>query len=118
MIVQQALGNAHLFSRRIFDGSETTGSNDVSAFIDAPQGHWTLADARPELKKHPALLDVTAWPVRMAFFTPDGETGAPDYESTMVLQSNGIVRTMQIDYGDFSVTGTLKSVEPLPAPAC
>ncbi len=70
-----------------------------------------------KMKNNP-LLSPPSWPVRMAFFKIDTETGEPDYEMNLNLLANGVARTMQIDYGDFSVTGTLSDIEPIPAPGC
>ena len=54
----------------------------------------------------------------MAFFKIDTETGEPDYEMNLNLLSNGVAQKMLIDYGDFSVTGTLTDIEPIPAAGC
>jgi hypothetical protein len=117
MILDSAASGDKLFSRRVFDGTDEVGSNDVSVFIDPPQAHWLTADLDPKLKKNP-LLETTSWPVRMAFFKIDTETGEPDYEMDLSLLANGIARSMRIDYGDFSVNGTLSAVEALPQPHC
>jgi hypothetical protein len=116
-ILQKALAGERFFTRRVFDGSDDVGSNDVSVFIDPPKAHWLTTEADPKLKQNP-LLDETAWPVRMAFFKIDTETGEPDYEMDLTLLANGVARSMRIDYGDFSVTGNLSAIEPLPAPHC
>ena len=117
LILQKALSGDHFFTRRVFDGSDEVGSDDVSVFIDPPQAHWLETEANPKLKESP-LLAQTAWPVRMAFFKIDADTSVPDYEMGLTLLSNGVARSMRIDYGDFSVVGDLKAIEPLPAPHC
>ncbi len=117
LIIQKALAGEHFFTRRVFDGSDEPGSDDVSVFIDPPQAHWLETEADPKLKENP-LLAQTAWPVRMAFFKTDVESSTPDYEMDLNLLTNGVARSMRIDYGDFSVTGDLKAIEPLPAPHC
>ncbi len=117
LILQKASTGEKLFTRRVFDGSDDIGSDDVSAFINAPSATWQDADTKGKMKSNP-LLSQSAWPVRLAFFKIDSETGEPDYEMNLNLLPNGIARTMQIDYGDFSVTGTLSDVEAIPAPGC
>ena len=117
MILQKAKSGDHFFSRRVFDGSDETGSNDVSAFIDPQPAHLLDANLATQLKGK-ALLDGPVWPVRMAFFKIDTETGEPDYEMDISLLANGIVQSMRIDYGDFSVLGTLSAIDPLPVPHC
>jgi hypothetical protein len=54
----------------------------------------------------------------MAFFKPNNETGSPEYEMDMVMLDNGIIRTMTIDYGDFSMTADLVDVKPIATAKC
>src|SRR5262249_43854439 len=110
LILQKAMAGERFFTRRVFDGSDEAGSSDVSVFIDPPQAHWLSTEADPKLKENPLLAQTTAWPVRMAFFKVDTETGEPDYEMDLTLLANGIAKSMRIDYGDFSVTGNLIAV--------
>jgi hypothetical protein len=118
MILQHAAENDHFFTKRVFDGTDEQGSNDVSVFIDAPQAHWLETSGMDATLKTNSLLNQSAWPVRMAFFKVDSETGEPDYEMDLMLLNNGIARQMRIDYGDFSVLGTLTNVEAMPIPHC
>ncbi len=115
MIIAKALAGEHFFTKRVFDGTDEGGSDDVSVFISPPQPQ--RFDAGDNLSSNP-LLDVPAYPVHMAFFKIDDPSGEPDYEMDLTLLSNGISRTMRIDYGDFIITGTLKAIEALPAPHC
>lgn len=117
MILQKANAGEKIFSRRVFDGSDEVGSDDVSVFIYQPVAEWQTAEMTQKLKDSP-LLAQPLWPVRMAFFKLDTETGEPDYEMNLNLLNNGVARTMKIDYGDFSVTGTLTDIEALPLSGC
>jgi hypothetical protein len=117
LIIAKAMAGEHFFTRRVFDGSDEEGSNDVSVFIAPAKTPGAGAGADAALDANP-LLAATAWPVHMAFFKLDDETGEPDYEMDLLLLANGVARSMRIDYGDFSVTGNLKAIEPLPAPHC
>lgn len=117
MHTRQIIGHAekgdNFFTRRVFDGTEEDGANDVSVFIGPVRAQRTDVDADASLASNP-LLAATAWPVHMAFFKPSDDSGEPDYEMDLTLLSNGVARAMRIDYGDFSVSGTLKAIEPLP----
>jgi len=122
LILEKAMAGESFFTRRVFDGSDAEGSSDVSAFIDHARPYDQQTAPQAELEKNP-LLHQTSWPVRLAFFAPDSTTsgtdsGEPDYEMDMDLLANGVIRSLHIDYGDFSVTGTLSALEALPAPAC
>ena len=117
MILDAATSGEKLFSRRVFDGTDEDGSNDVSVFIKPQKANWQQTEANAKLKSNP-FLDLPDWPVRMAFYKINTESGEPDYEMNLDLLSNGVAKSMQIDYGDFSVTGTLMDVEALPPSGC
>lgn len=117
LILQKANAGDKFFSRRVFDGSDEVGSDDVSAFIYPQDIKWQSADMGSKLRNNP-LLSQPSWPVRMAFFKLDSETGEPDYEMNLNLLNNGIARTMQIDYGDFTVSGKLINIEAMPHSGC
>lgn len=114
-IIKKALEGEKLFTRKVFDGSDEEGIADVSAFISPIQDE--TADTAPTLRDSP-LLKKPGWNVRLAFFKIKSETGEPDYEMNMPLLTNGVAKSMHIDYGDFSVTGVLENLEELPAPGC
>lgn len=117
LILQKAQTDERFFTRSVFDGSDEDGLADVSAFIGPRSEPSQNKPLSAELRNNP-LLDKPSWPVRLAFFTPNSETGEPDYEMDMTLQSNGITRSMTIDYGDFTISGVLVSLEALPASGC
>ncbi len=117
LMIAAANAGEHFFTRRVFDGTDEAGSNDVSVFIGTSQAASVAASAKDTLASNP-LLAAPAWPVHMAFFKFDDENSQPDYEMDLVLLNNGIARSMKIDYGDFSVTGKLQAVESLPTPHC
>jgi len=119
LILQKAMQGEKMFSRHVFDGSDETGSNDISAFVLPQQTLAQDASIDTKLKSNHLLADA-AWPVHMAFFSPGTgtETGEPDYEMDLNLMPNGVARHMKIDYSDFSVAGTLEEIEALPAQKC
>ncbi len=117
MILQKAAAGEKLFTRPVFDGSDEAGYALVSAFIGARADKPKDEEISPELRGNP-LLEGPAWPVRLAFYIPDDQTGEPDYEMDLMLQANGVARSMNIDYGDFSVSGVLASVESVPGVSC
>ncbi|MDX2028590.1 MAG: cell envelope integrity EipB family protein [Alphaproteobacteria bacterium] len=116
-ILQKATTGEKLFTRRVFDGSDEEGSNDISAFISNQEAHWQKTELDQKLVSKP-ILSYPDWPVRLAFFKITSETGEPDYEMNLSLLANGVARKMNIDYGDFSVNGTLVEIEPMPTSGC
>lgn len=117
LIIASAMAGERFFTRRVFDGVDEDGQNDVSVYIGTQLTEHVTASNDASLASNP-LLAAPAWPVHMAFFKLKDETGEPDYEMDITLAANGVVRSMHIDYGDFSVTGTLKAIEALPLPHC
>lgn len=117
LIVANAKNGQHFFTRRVFDGSDEEGASDVSAFIGSSKARPVIAVADDKLASSP-LMAATEWPVHMAFFKLHDATGEPDYEMDLGLLANGVVRSIKIDYGDFAITGSLKSIEPLSSPHC
>lgn len=117
VIIEKAEAGEKLFTRRVFDGSDEAGSNDISAFIGPEQAHVETTEMNPKLKNNPLLVQ-PLWPVRMAFYKLDTETGEPDYEMNLNLLANGVARDMMLDYGDFAVSGVLTNIEPLPPSDC
>jgi hypothetical protein len=104
-LLQHAKAGDHFFAREVFDGADSEGKNLISAFIGDPE---TVTNKDP-------LQSGRQWPIRMAFFAPDNNTGTPDYEMTMKLLENGVASELTIDYGDFVVGATINSIESLKA---
>lgn len=100
------------FSRYIFDGSESEGATAVSAVMGRRKPLEGLETRSAELRKP------DAWPVHLAFFPADRQEYLPDYETSLKLLDNGIVQSMVIDYGDFTVNAKLESLEAAPRPPC
>ncbi|MEM6490416.1 MAG: DUF1849 family protein, partial [Pseudomonadota bacterium] len=58
------------------------------------------------------LTQTRAWSIRLAFFSPDSPPdGGPEHEQDIVLQEDGVVRSLLLDYGDFSVRAELSRIE-------
>lgn len=105
-----------LFMQRVFDGSDDTGANDISAFLFPPrQDDVELND---KVKNDP-LVKAPGWPVHLAFFKPGKESGGePDYEMDLILLANGVAKQIRIDYGDYAVVAVLEAIKPLEARGC
>jgi hypothetical protein len=58
--------------------------------------------------------------MRLAVFPTDDDENqtTSDYEMTMNLLENGIIRDMTVDYHNFSVTQKLVAVEPIQEEKC
>lgn len=67
------------------------------------------------------LDGMPAWPMTVSYYAAKSKAdSAPSYELSFYFFENGVSRRLVIDYGDFAIRGTLKSIEflePTPCPA-
>ncbi|AYD01406.1 cell envelope integrity EipB family protein [Neorhizobium sp. NCHU2750] len=111
-IIEQAKQNKRIFETRVFDGSENGDQSLLTSTIigksETPEKGDADAAAAGDFAKAPY------WPVTIAYFN-DGATGDPTpvYNMSFKLYENGITRDLTMDYGDFSLTGSLVKLELL-----
>jgi hypothetical protein len=104
------------FNAVVFDGSDDQGPVEVNAVVSkrvnaaAIVPHSAKIDAK--------LLAGPAWMVRLAFFPALTPAAEADYEMNAVLNENGIISDMRVDYKDFSVTQKLIALESLKEAVC
>jgi hypothetical protein len=117
-LIEAARAGQGLFQARIYDGSEKGRKvYDTTAFIGAavPPGN----DAKLEpASKEKGLGELASWPVSIGYFEAKGGDLTPSYQIDFRLYENGVSRELLIDYGDFSIHGTLTSLEYLKVPEC
>jgi len=117
-LIDAARARRTLFQARIYDGSEKGRKvYDTTAFIGTmvgPGADGTLEAAA----KDKGLGELASWPVSIGYFEPKGGDLIPSYQIDFRLYENGVSRELFIDYGDFSIHGTLTALEYLKAPAC
>jgi hypothetical protein len=107
-----------LFQARVYDGSEKGQKvYDTTAFI----GTEVQPGSDPKLEqvaKDKGLGELASWPVSIGYFEAKGGDLTPSYQIDFRLYENGVSRDLLIDYGDFSIHGTLTSLEYLKATEC
>jgi hypothetical protein len=118
-LIDKAVAGQNVFQARIYDGSEKGRKvYETTAFI----GHMVKPGADVGTLEAPAkdkkLGELASWPVSIGYF--EAETGdlIPSYQIDFRLYENGVSRELLIDYGDFSIHGTLTSLEYLKAKEC
>jgi EipB-like len=117
-LIDAARVGAVLFQARIYDGSEKGQKvYETTAFIGKtvqPGG-----DAELELAaKEKGLGELASWPVSIGYFEPKEGDLTPSYQIDFRLYENGVSRELLIDYGDFSIHGTLTGLEFLKSTEC
>ena len=107
-----------LFQARVYDGSEKGQKvYDTTAFIgtEVQPGDDSKLE---QVAKDKGLGELPSWPVSIGYFEAKGGDLTPSYQIDFRLYENGVSRELLIDYGDFSIHGTLTSLEYLKAPEC
>jgi hypothetical protein len=97
----------------VYDGSESGEKlyNTLSVI-----GHPIPANERnaeDAAAQQPALAELRRWPVTISYFDKAKANGeqTPAYAITFELLDNGISRALSLDYGDFSLSGKMTSLE-------
>jgi EipB-like len=118
-LIDAAATGQSLFQARIYDGSEKGRKvYETTAFIGAmvkPGGDKVEMETAAKEK---GLAELTSWPVSIGYFESKGGDLTPSYQIDFRLYANGVSRELLIDYGDFSIHGTLTSLEYLKAKDC
>ena len=117
-LMDAAYDGRSVFQAQIYDGSEKGRKvYDTTAIIGkaVPAGSDAkLEDAAKEKK----LEELVSWPVSIGYFEAKGGDLTPSYQIDFRLYANGVSRKLLIDYGDFSIEGTLSSLEYLKGEEC
>jgi hypothetical protein len=117
-LIERAEAGETLLQARIYDGSEKGRKiYDTTAVIGriVPPGADTKIEA---IAKEKGLNELASWPVSIGYFEDKGGDLTPSYQIDFRLYENGVSRELLIDYGGFSVLGTLTALEYLKTPEC
>lgn len=119
-LIDLAMRGEKLLSIDVFDGSKGLGSLfATSAFVGTS---FAAGDYQAEHKGSELLIDDPSWSVQVAYFPYiDGSEKRgelPEFEIGYRIFMNGIVSDLQVDYGEFEVSGALDELEILPDPGC
>lgn len=116
-LLKKADAGETVYQTKMFDGSEDGDSVMDTTAIIGQKAVTPEKDA--DVAK--ALQGKSYRNVSVSYFSPNaGNTGeeTPEYAIAYKLYNNGITRDLQMDYGDFSLTGHLTKLELLPQQGC
>ena len=99
-ILAGARAGKKFLSLPLFDGTVDAGAQD--SFVTILGGM-----AQPRKEKWPALSSLASTRVRIAFFDRDPAAQTPDYQVGMRYWENGVADDLQMDFGDFVMSGTM-----------
>lgn len=113
-LITKALKGEVFYQTTLFDASEDADRvMATTVVIGKPQN----AESDPETKNMGKLASEKSWPVSVAYFDDqENSEGLPTYRVNFKLYRNGVTRTLKMDYGDFSMTGTLVGLQMYDAP--
>lgn len=106
-----AESGAKFLALPLFDGTSAKGPEDSSIVMNA----W-VPDSET-LTKQSSLAGLASGKFHIAFFDHGPEAVMPDYEVSMRYFANGVADNLLMNFGDFSMAGSLKEFKLVP-PAC
>nr|WP_244500801.1 DUF1849 family protein [Methyloceanibacter marginalis] len=118
-LIEKALEGQSVFQARIYDGSEKGRKvYETTAFIGSKVKPGSDTGKLEPAAKEKELGALPSWPVSIGYFEPTTGDLTPSYQIDFRLYENGVSRELLIDYGDFSIHGTLTSLEYLKEKEC
>lgn len=110
-LLETAHSGQHALWKVVFDGSDVEGMYEVNALIGRQSSTLPATAASP-------LLGSPSWPVRLAFFPARNSETVPEFEMALAYHPNGVAGQIVQSFKNFSLTGRLESIEPLPKRSC
>jgi hypothetical protein len=111
-VLRAAEAGSRFVSHEVFDGYDFDALTQVTSVIGAPQplqpGHGITAPEGSD----------SAWPLSMAYYNVAHDEEEPDFETTFLLDDNGILYDVGLDYGEFRLEAELEKLELLAHPDC
>ena len=116
-LIGKAESGETFYETTLFDGSEDADKVMTTTVVIGRQAPVRAND--PEREAIEDLREDRFWPVDIAYFDlseADGEE-FPTYRISFKLHESGVTRDLVMDYGDFSMTGTLVDLSMFDASA-
>lgn len=117
-VLEAALAGDPLLFTSVFDGSHQSGQAQPATVIIgtpamptvvAPIGSATQAAADEEGPEswEDFPTPTRAWPVTLSYFDPEEADAGPSFIVSYTLDTNGVSDALLLDYGSFTLSGTL-----------
>jgi hypothetical protein len=110
LAVETARASRRLLAAPLFDGTSDEGAQDTTTVVTG----W---GATPGEARFPLLANQASGRMRIAFFERGAGTSgasAPEYEVGLRYFENGVADELVMDFGEFTVTGRLLELTPIP----
>ena len=118
-LIRRANAGERFYEETLFDGSDEADRVMTTTVVIGPQK--TPADDEPGSDIAEAIAQAPVRNVSIAYFTEAGEGGGegrPEYRISFKMYDNGVTRSLELDYGDFVLSGALEDLEIFPAEPC
>ncbi len=118
-LIRRAQAGERFYEEQLFDGSDEADKVMTTTVVIGPQ-----KPAAEEATGSDVLAPVANDPFRnvsVAYFgaTTEGSGEAvPDYRISFKMYDSGITRSLELDYGDFVLTGTMDELELFDSEPC
>jgi hypothetical protein len=120
-MIEEARDGTAFFKLNVFDGGD--GADEVLKTTNVIGGPDIVDEVFDGEKAEAVagLKNETSWPVTIGYFDnliTDSTEGMPVYQVSFLLYEGGISRKLTMSYPDYSITGSLVSLELLEQEAC
>lgn len=118
-VLDAAIAGRSIVEAVLYEGSEKGEKvYQTSAFIGRQLPPGTNKKLKP-VTNGSVLDKMLSWPISVSYYDRDDQDKTtPVYELAYRFYANGVSRRLFIDYGDFSVTGSLSGLEFLETAPC
>lgn len=110
-VLADAASGENFVSHAVFDGWGFDALTQIATVIGQPRTLDPSAIAGGDGPRR-------AWPVSMAYYKVAGPGDVPEFEATFLLDEDGVLRDLVLDYGEFSLEGDLVELDLAEPPDC
>lgn len=111
LVLAAAEAGDRFVSHEVFDGYGFDALTQVTSVIGAARAVEVDDGIDSD------LVGKMVWPVNMAYYRKEGE-GEPEFQAIFLLDDQGILYDVLLDYGDFRLEASLEVLELLDSPDC
>ncbi|MGO4704178.1 cell envelope integrity EipB family protein [Microvirga sp. 2MCAF38] len=117
-LIEAARAGKTTLNVRLYDGSDDGKKIYDTLALIGRKIEGGAAGSLEEPARQDGIVKEPRWPVTISYFTAGEGDRTPAYIISFDLYENGVSRALKLDYGDFVLTGELKSLELLPVSTC
>ena len=109
-VLAKGAAGEQFVSHQVFDGAGFDALTDITSVIGQPR-MIELSTDRPGARRQ-------AWPVSMAYYDLHERSDTPKFEAEFLLDEDGVIRDVLLDYGEFRLDAALDKLEMIARPDC